>query len=111
MANTFKLKTKTGIGTTPTTIYTASTGSLSATIVVGLVCSNITASAVDTDVQIENDDGDNIYIVKDAPIPAKGSLEALGGGKIVLEANDLVKVTSSAASSVDVALSIMEITT
>ena len=110
MANTFKLKTKTGIGTSATTVYTADTGSLSSTIIVGLVCSNTTASAIEADVQIENNDGDNIYVVKDAPIPAKSALETLGGGKMVLEANDLVKVTSSAASSIDVALSIMEIT-
>ena len=57
-----------------------------------------------------NNDGDNIYVVKDAPIPAKSALETLGGGKMVLEASDLIKVTSSAASSIDVALSIMEIT-
>ena len=69
-----------------------------------------TASAIEADVQIENNDGDNTYVVKDAPIPAKSALETLGGGKMVLEANDIVKVTSSAASSIDVALSIMEIT-
>ena len=111
MANSFKLKTKTNVGTTALTVYTANTANLSSTILVGLVCSNTTSSAVEADVQIENDDGDNVYVVKDAPIPAKGSLEVLSGGKIVMEPDDVMKVTSSAVSSIDVSLSIMEITT
>lgn len=108
MANTFKLKTSTGVGTSAATIYT--TPSATATTVIGLSIANITTSAIEVDVQIENSDGDNIYIVKAAPVPVGGSLVAVGGDqKVVMEASDILKVTSDTASSADVALSILEI--
>ena len=50
-------------------------------------------------------------IVKGAPIPAGGSLVAIGGDqKLVMEASDIIKVKSDTATSIDVALSILEIT-
>ena len=108
MANTFKLKTSTGVGTSAATIYT--TPSATATTVIGLSIANTTTSAIEVDVQVENNDGDNIYIVKAAPVPVGGSLVAVGGDqKVVMEADDILKVTSDTASSADVALSILEI--
>ena len=72
---------------------------------------NITSSSIDVDVQLENNDGDNIYLVKAAPVPVGSSLVVIGGDqKVVMEASDVLKVTSTAASSADVALSILEIT-
>ena len=60
---------------------------------------------------IENNDGDNIYVVKAAPVPVGSSLVVVGGDqKVVLEASDVLKVTSDTASSADVSLSILEIT-
>jgi hypothetical protein len=61
-------------------------------------------------VQIENNDGDNIYLIKAAPVPVGSSLVVVGGEqKVVLNASDVLKVTSNTASSADVALSILEI--
>jgi hypothetical protein len=63
------------------------------------------------DVQVENNDGDNIYLIKAAPVPVGSSLVVVGGEqKVVLNASDVLKVTSNTASSADVALSILEIT-
>jgi hypothetical protein len=63
------------------------------------------------DVQVENSDGDNIYLIKAAPVPVGSSLVVVGGEqKVVLNASDVLKVTSNTASSADVALSILEIT-
>jgi hypothetical protein len=45
--------------------------------------------------------------VKAAPIPAGSALSVLDG-KIVLEAGDVVEVTSDTASSADVILSVLE---
>jgi hypothetical protein len=79
--------------------------------VIGLSLANIISTSITADIQVENNDGDNIYIVKDAPIPIGGALVAIGGDqKLVLNSSDVLKVTSSDASSVDVALSILEIT-
>jgi len=50
-------------------------------------------------------------MVKGATVPAGGSLVVVGGDqKVVLEENDNIKVTSSAATSCDVIMSILEIT-
>ena len=49
-----------------------------------------------------------IYIVRDAPIPIGGALKVIAGQKLVLEAQDKLYCTASAASSVDAIASILE---
>jgi len=49
-------------------------------------------------------------LVKDAPIPAGGSLEILTGSKIVVQATDVLKIDCDVADKLDATLSIMEIT-
>ena len=72
---------------------------------------NIHTAQITIDVQLENNDGDNIYLVKAAPVPVGSSIIVVGGDqKVVMNASDILKVTSSVASSADVALSILEIT-
>jgi hypothetical protein len=108
MANTFKLATDTAVGTSPATIYT--TPSATATTVIGMTVANIVTSQIEVDVQVTNNDGDNVYVIKNAPIPVGSSLVVIGGEqKVVLEASDTITVTSNTASSADVALSILEI--
>ena len=109
MANSFKIKTDTAVGASPATIYTCPAAT--ETTIIGLSISNIVASQITVDVQLENNDGDNVYVVKDAPIPGGSSLVAVGGDqKYVLNASDLLKVTSSDSDSIDVSMSILEIT-
>ena len=109
MANAFKLVTDTGVGTSPATVYTCP--SATETTIIGLNLANIVSSSVQVSVQLENNDGDNIYLIKDAPVPTGSSLVAVGGDqKVVMNASDILKVTSDTASSIDVALSILEIT-
>jgi hypothetical protein len=53
--------------------------------------------------------GNDIHIVKDAPIPAGSSLQVLdGGAKIVMESGDALKVKSNTASSADVWVSVVD---
>jgi len=67
--------------------------------------------SITVDVQLENADGDNVYIVKSAIVPVGSSLVACGGDqKIVMNSSDVLKVTASQASAADVAMSILEIT-
>ena len=116
MANTFKVKTNAAMPAssgTPLTLYTCP--SSTQTIVIGLTLCNVHTTSVTADVQLVSDTSDtetnaNVELVTNAPIPAGGSLETLGGGKLVLQTTDVLKVTSDTASSIDVALSIMEIT-
>ena len=49
-------------------------------------------------------------MVKDAPIPVGSSLELLTGGKVILEATDVLRVDCSVADKLSGTLSIMEIT-
>jgi hypothetical protein len=108
MANTFKNKTVTGIGTSANSVYTAGSG-VTATIV-GLTCANITTSDCKVSVQVTDTSASvTSHVVKNAPVPTEGSLIVAGGNqKIVLETGDILKVTASAASSIDVMLSILE---
>ena len=111
MANTFKLKTDTAVGTTLTTVYTVP-GSTT-TIVIGCTLANIHATAnLNADVQIvtaasSGENGDDVYVIKGVPVPNSSSLEIIEG-KIVLETGDAIKVRSDTASSVDIALSVLE---
>jgi len=109
MANAFKTLTDTAVGTSAATIYTCPAST--ETTIIGLNVANILTVSITVDVQLENDDGDNVYIVKSAIIPVGSSLVAVGGDqKIVMNASDVLKVTASQASAADVTLSVLEIT-
>jgi hypothetical protein len=109
MANAFKLVTDTGVGTSPATVHTGA--SATETTIIGLTIANIVTSQIEVDVQLENNDGDNVYLIKAAPIPVGSSLVVVGGEqKVVMNASDVLKVTSNTATSADVTLSILEIT-
>ena len=110
MANTFKLKTDTAVGTTLTTVYTVPASTT--TVVIGAVLSNITAGQVKANLQIvtassTGENADDVFLVRELPIPSGSSFELMEG-KVVMETGDMFKVESDTASSIDVALSIME---
>jgi hypothetical protein len=100
MANVFKNYTSTSVGTSPVTTYTVPASTTAVTI--GMTVANTTTNQISVDVQMAG-----VYLVKGAPIPANSSLSVLDG-KIILETTDTVVVTSSAATSADVILSVLE---
>ena len=107
MPNNFKSYLAKNVGTSATSVLTPSSGVQ--TTIIGLSCSNTTTSNITASVFITRSAVD-YYIVKDATVPVGGSLVAVGGDmKVVLEAGDTLKVVSSAASSADVNLSVLEI--
>ena len=111
MANTFIRKTHRNIGATLTQVDSyAVSGTGKIATVIGLSVSNTTSSAVDVDVTL-NDGSNDFYIVKNCPLPSGSTVVLVGGDqKVVMEENDLIKVKSTAASSVDVVMSVLEIT-
>jgi hypothetical protein len=110
MANTFTRKTSQNIGTSATQVGAYTVPSATTTIVIGLVCTNTTGSAITANVFLANATA-NTYIVANAPISAGASLIPIGGDqKIVMITGDKMYVQSSAATSIDAILSIMEIT-
>ena len=85
------------------------------TVILGLICCNIDTSQRTVDVKIESDTSDTetnetVFLVKDAPVPAGGSLELLAGNKVVMQATDVLKIDADVAAKIDATLSIMEIT-
>jgi len=100
MAQTFKNYTSSGIGTSPSTVYTVA-GSTTA-IIIGLNLANTSASAITASAQLGS-----TYIVKDAPIPSGGALSVLEG-KIIAEAADTIVITSNTLNSLDAIVSVLE---
>jgi hypothetical protein len=115
MANTFKLKTKAGVDASLVTLYTVPTSPSTTTVIIGLTIANVKGASVTADAQIvtassSGENADDVYVVKDIPLPAGSSIEVMAGNKIVLEPGDVVKVKGSTTNAVDALLSIMEIT-
>jgi hypothetical protein len=108
MANTFKNAVGSAIGTSQTSVYTVPSGAT--TTVIGMTISNITGASTTCDVVVtDTSSGTSVYIVKGATVPSGGALVPIGGEqKIVLESTDVIKVTSSVASGLDVIVSVLE---
>ena len=97
MAQNFRRYTQNDVGTSAATLFTAD----SYDTVVGISIANVTGSSVLADVYI-NDGANDIYLVKEAPIPSGGALQVLdGGAKFVVQSGDALKVKSDTASSLD----------
>ena len=110
MANAFKNKSSRQIGTSLTAIGSYTVGGSTETTVIGLTIANTTTVAIEVDATL-NDGTNDFYIVKNAPVPAGGSLVAVGGDqKVVMMPGDSIKVKSDTATSADVIMSILEIT-
>ena len=108
MANTFKLKTKANVGVTTTAVYVAP-GSTT-TVVIGITASNSSGNNINVGIGITRASADDIHLMKNLPIPQGSSFEFMQGNKIVLETTDTITAKSDVANSLDVALTIIEIT-
>jgi hypothetical protein len=110
MANSFKRKLSRSIGTSLTAVGSYTVPSSTEVTVIGLDVANRTASQVLVDVTL-NDASNDTYLIFQAPVPSGGALALIGGDqKVVLEVGDSIKVKSDTAGSVDVVMSILEIT-
>ena len=117
MANDFKrICTPNVSASGNSTIYAVPAGASSAaleSIVIGITMANKTSSGITASIFLDNEDGSNdVYIVKDASIPAGSSLEVMSGNKLVLQNDgtngDNLEALCSAASSLDVTVSVLE---
>tara|TARA_R110000787_G_scaffold130179_4_gene242118 strand:+ start:230 stop:604 length:375 start_codon:yes stop_codon:yes gene_type:complete len=124
MANTFLRKTSKNIGTSyfqvgansagasQTGAYTV--GSNTTTTVIGLSVANVTGTSVEVDVALSAtmaNTTNDVALASSVPIPSGSVLVLVGGDqKLNLATSDLIKVKSSAATSLDVVMSILEIT-
>ena len=120
MANDFKRFTvpsvNTSTGASASAVYTVPAGGGATaleSIIIGITLANKTASGVTASVFLDNLDGSNdVFIVKDATIPAGSSLEVMAGNKIVVQNNgttgDVIRVSSDTGTAVDATVSVLE---
>ena len=104
MAQDFERNLANAVGTSAVTLRTANSDDA----LVGITVANVLTSQITVEVYITSG-GNDIHIVKDAPIPAGSSLQVLdGGAKIVMVSGDALKVKSNTASSADVWVSVVD---
>ncbi len=108
MANNFRLRTKASVGVNTVGIYTVPTATT--TTVIGITLANVSGGGINVTVGIARTLADDVSIIRNVPIPQGSSLEFMAGNKVVLEPQDEVNVKSDVASSLDVSLSILEMT-
>ena len=108
MANNFTSYANKNVGTSPATVVTV--GASTQTTVIGLSCANTSISPVTVDVYFTRSSVD-YYLIKGATVAVGGAIIVVGGDqKVVLTPSDVLKVVSSAASSLDVITSVLNIT-
>ena len=120
MANDFKRFAKPSVGTSTgasaAAVYTVPAGAGSSaleSIIIGITLANKTSTGVTASVFLDNEDGSNdVFIVKDATIPAGSSLEVMSGNKIVVQNDgsnaDVVRVSCGTASALDALITVLE---
>ena len=76
-----------------------------------MTAANVSGQGINVGIGISRaTNGDDINILKNVPIPQGSALEIMQGNKIVVEAVDTVTAKSDVNGTLDVALTIMEIT-
>ena len=108
MANSFKNYTKKEIGTTLTDVYTVATSPATTGVVIGITLANRSGNQINCDLILNVSSGDDVYLIRNIPIPNGSSFEWMAGNKLVMEASDKLQLKSDAASSLDVAISVLE---
>jgi len=111
MANTFKIETKSDLVTTAitdsaTNVLTA--GSSATLVLLSILVSNKTGTSADVDVFLVTNTGDDVYIIRNAPVPTGSSLEIISGSKIIMESSDVLRARAGTASALDISVSYLE---
>lgn len=111
MANTFKIDTKSSLVTdavSNTTTNILSAGASATIIVLGALVSNKTGTSANVDVYLVTNTGDDVYLIRNAPVPAGSSLELISGNKVIMESSDILRARSDTSSALDIAVSYLE---
>lgn len=104
MAQNFRRYVSNNVGTATTTVFTANTYDT----VIGISVANILSATINASVLITSG-GNDIHLIKDAPIVPGSALQVLdGGAKFVVESGDALKVVSDTAASLDAWVSVVD---
>ena len=110
MANTFKSDTKANVVTaviTDNTAVVVTAGGSSTLVLLSVLLSNKVASSADVDVYLESG-GDDVYLLRNAPVPAGSSFEVISGSKIIMEANDKLRIRTGTTNAIDATVSYLD---
>ena len=107
MPNTLKNELAQNVGTSAAMLYTCPANTK--TIIIGMTAANVLSNAnINLDIYITSSSND-YHIIKNGTIAPGGTLVPMGGEqKVILEPGDIVKAKSTAASSADIIMSIVE---
>lgn len=109
MANSFKNFLAVGVGTSANAVYSPTATGIQSTVI-GMTLANVTGAPLYASVYLSSGSA-NAYVIKDALVPSGGTLVPIGGDqKLVMEQNDVLYAVSSSSASVDVIVSVLEIT-
>lgn len=113
MANTFRNKSSRNIGTVATQIGSYIVPNNTTTTTIGLSIANVSNAHINVSAFVNeaNNSNANTFLIKNAPVPVGSTLVIVGGDqKVVLKTGDSIYLTSSANTSVDAFMSILETT-
>ena len=112
MPNTFVNAKDADLTTSLATLYTAPTSSSNVAIVLGVCIANKNAASrtITLEWQDASDSSAATQLLSGVTIPGNSTLEILEGAKIILMASDVLRSKASAASSLDITVSLMEVT-
>ena len=111
MANTFKIDTKSSVVTdaiSSANCNVLSAGASATVILLSILVSNKTGSSANVDVYLVTNTGDDVYLIRNAPVPAGSSLEIVSGNKIIMESSDVLRARADTATALDIAISYLE---
>lgn len=111
MANTFKNNTKSSLVTATITDPTATVvtaGGTATLIVLSVMASNKTSTSANVDVYLDRNTGDDVYLIRNAPVPAGSTLELINGNKIILQSSDKLQARSDTSTALDLTISYLE---
>ena len=111
MANTFKSDTKLNVVTdavTSTNTNVVSAGASSTLVLLSVLLTNTSGASVQVDVSLIKNSVDNVHLIKNAPVPAGSALEIISGSKIIMQANDILRIRAAEASKIDETVSYLD---
>jgi len=111
MANTFKLDTNADLTTNAISDAAAvilTAGASATNIILSVLVSNKTGASANVDIQLDVNSGDDVYLIRNAPVPAGSSLEIISGNKVIMESSDILRARSDTATALDIAVSYLE---
>ena len=103
---TLNLKLKMRLSNTTTNVLSA--GASATVILLSVLVSNKTGSSANVDIYLVTSTGDDVYLIRNAPVPAGSSLEIISGSKIIMESSDILRARADTATALDISVSYLE---